>query len=415
MAFTIVSQPTNLQPVHNDLTFRVYEASLYASSNFKYNFYTYVNGVLVNTSKLYPRPDGYCNFNPSSIIRQYISRNFFYNLTSFSEASSNEVIKYKVVMKYEYETAGVLNEYSGNTGTDKYAWNSVAQWKEAQSISTYVSNYMPSVATPMEALNYIYKGINPGKGIELYDGIKNYISFFRRDAAGTAVAYFFDVYVNCRNGNHKQYTLTLPAATTTANSYIFHMPIGIAELNGITWQSTVIPSGMSSLINYAEDYGMMITVKDSNSDPVSESYYFTFLESDCPRRDLYTIAYQTESGSYGYIYFNQAHYKVVSNEKTIYDKVKPYNYSALDRVSTVYGEVSNRSFTLNSDWVMERDKVNEYRQMISSPDIWLIDKDNNMTPVFIDKYTFNENSVAQDKLFNYSIQFSSAFRENNLI
>lgn len=415
MAFTIISQPRNLQPVHNDLTFRVFEGTLYTSTNFKYNFYTYVNGTLINTTKLYPRPDGYCNFNPKSLIRQYISRYFFYNLTGFSEASANEIVKYKVVMKYEYETAGVLNEYSGNAGTDKYVWNSVAQWKDAQSISTFVAKYMPSTSTKMNSLNFIYKGVSAGRGIDLYDNMKRYISFFRRNAAGTDSALDIDFIVKGLDGTYKEYSKRFPAISSNPQSYIFHFPIDIATLNTLTWDTRSIPSGKSNSITLTEDYGMEVRVKNIVGGLVSQIYYFTFKESDCPRRDLYTIAYQTEAGSYGYIDFNQAHYKIVNNEKNIYDKILPYNYSALDRVSTAYGEVSNRTFTLNSDWIKDQDIVTEYNQMITSPDIWLIDKSGNMIPVFIDKYTFNDMNVAQDKLFNYSITFSSAFRENNLI
>ena len=413
MAFSIISEPGNFQPAYNDLTFRVYEGTLYSSTNFKYNFYTYVNGTLVNTTKLYPRPDGYCNFNPSSIIQQYVSRKFQPTLAAYTEADATEVVKYKVVMKYEYETGGTLTEYSGNTGTEKYAWNAVASWTDAQSISTYIAKFNPSLTTLGEALNFVYKGTSADKGIELNINDKRTFSFLRRTTAGTASPVFFKVYVYCRDGNTKQYTLNLPAASATPVSYIFHMPIGISQLNAITWSGRAIPVGKSNSINFTEDYAMRIQVLDIDSEELSENYYFTFTEGSC-KYDHYTVAYQSPNGGYGYVNFNCKHFKQVVNEKTVYDKILPYNYTSANRVSTVYGNISNEQITLNTDWIKEQDIITEIKDMIQSPELWLIDKNNVVTPVFIDKVTFSENYIAQDKLSSYTLTFSEAFRKNTI-
>lgn len=413
MAYTVHVEPGNFQPAYNDLTFRV-SCSDYGSTAFKYNFYTYVNGTLVNTTKLYPRPDGSCNFNPSSIIQQYISRYHQPTLATYKEGSSTtEVVKYKVVMKYEYETGGTLTEYSGNTGTDKYVWNGVADWVSAQSIATWVARYEPSTSTLGKAFNFIWNGESASNGILLNILDKRNITFMRRTAAGVNTAYSFDVYVSCRDGNHKQYNLTLPAITTNPGSYIFHMPIGITELNGITWSSTAIPSGKSSQINFDEDFGMLIRVMNVDGDPVSESYYFTFVEENC-KYDHYTVEYQTSAGGYGYVNFDMKHFKQLNSEKSVYDKILPYSYDSTNRVSTVYGNLANEQITLNTDWIKEQDIVSEIKDMILSPELWLIDNAGVIIPVYIDKYTFQEMNVAQDKLTSYTVTFSEAFKKNTI-
>lgn len=412
MAYTVHVEPGNFQPAYNDLTFRV-SCSDYGSTAFKYNFYTYVNGTLVNTTKLYPRPDGCCNFNPSSIIQQYISRIYQPTIAEYKPANPQEVVKYKVVMKYEYETGGTLTEYSGNTGTDKYAWNGVADWVSAQSIATWVARYEPSTSTLGKALNFIWNGESADNGIELHLTDKRYITFFRRTAAGIASPVFFKVYVYCRDGNAKQYTLNLPAAASTYAGYLFHMPVGISQLNAISWSGTAIPVGKSNSINFTEDYGMRIQVLDTDSEELSENYYFTFVEENC-KYDHYTIAYQASAGGYGFVNFNMKHFKQLNSEKSVYDKILPYNYDGTSRVTTVYGNLANEQITLNTDWIKEQDIVSEIKDMILSPELWLIDNAGVIIPVYIDKYTFQEMNVAQDKLTSYTVTFSEAFKKNTL-
>ncbi len=411
MSFTISVSPDHLQPAYNDLTYRVYSTD-YTLTDFRYNFYTYVGATLVNTTKLYPRPDGYCNFNPSIILRQYISRYYQPTLATYSEANTAEIIDYKVVMKYEYMTASVITEFSGDTGTTKYIWNGVAQYLPAMDISTFVDDYIPATTSQAKALNFINEG-TATNGIKLYLADKKNISFFRKNLSGTAVPSFIKFTVYCSDGAFKQFTYNLNASTSGAISYINHFPIGISELNSITWSSTAIPGGKSSYITLTEDVRMEVVLLDTNSDTVSKTYYFTFYEEPC-KYDRYYVAYQTSAGGYGYIDFNRKHYENISSEKVVYDKILPYNYTTSDRVSTVYGNLAAGSITLNTDWIYTQGIIDEIADMVVSPELYLVDANNISIPIFIEKSDFNKPLISQDNMVQFTFTFKEAFKRNTI-
>lgn len=409
MSFTISVSPDYLQPAYNDLTYRVYETG-YTQSTFKYIFQTYVNGSLINTSKLYPRPaDGYCNFNPSHILQQYISREYRPALAAHTEASTNEMIQYRVDFKYEY--GGTT--YSAAVGATQVLWNGVAQYHDAIDITTFVSGLLPTItsSTKPDLLNFIYKGDSVKKGIYLYEDDKRTISFFRKDLGTCSVS---DIYliVKCHDGQQKGFSYKLPAVSSNYYSYINHFPLGIEELNNITWSGTSIPVGKSNTITLTEDYGFELRLRDSEGNNTHDVYYFTF-KQPCKYKH-YTIAYQTSLGGYGYINFDMKNYKDIQTEKVVYDKIMPYNYTTSNRSTTTYGNLAQGQIQLNTNWILEQDLITEIKDMILSPELYLIDQDGVQTPVYIDKWTFNERNVDQDEMIQYTFTFIEAFKLNTI-
>lgn len=411
MAFTVSVSPDYIQPVYNDLTFRVYDSANYTKSLYKYNFYTYIGTTLVNTTKLYPRPDGYCNFNPAPILQQYLSRYYNPTLAAYSEGKTQEVLKYKVVFKYEYETSGTTTEYSGNAGVDKYVWNGVAQWTDAKDISTFVAKYVPTSTTSL-VLNYIYTGTSYTDGIYLYDNDKRNITFMRKGATGSNNVSSIKITTD----TNKVYNYNLPAISNAILSHLSHFPLGLTELNALSWTTTVIPGGLSSNITITEDKGFAVQFYSLASGSLVEVYkplYFT-LKTAC-KYDHYTIAYQTSLGGYGYINFNKKHFSDITTSKVIYDKVLPYNYGERDRVTSVYGNLIQEVITLNTDWITKQEIVDEIRDMVYSPELWLIDKNGISIPVFIEKSNFSYHSIAQDGMVSYTFTFTEAFKKNTTI
>lgn len=414
MSFTF-SEPTNIRPAFNDLTFRVYETS-YTQSQFKYNFYTYINDTLVNTSKLYPRPDGYCNFNPSHILQQYLAPNYLYNLSNWSEANTNEIVKCNIVFKYEHSGSGTTTEYTAATSSNKYTYLGVAsEWNDAMNIPTFVANYLPSTSSTCEVLNYKWNGVSALDGIQLYSKDKRYISFFRKNLLGTAIAYEIMFIVKCKDGAFKQFSKNLLSPTVDAVSYINHFPIGITELNAITWDSTAIPAGKSSYITLTEDYGMEIRIRDIDGNTISKVYYYTFVDSNAwCKFDHYTIAYSTSNGSFGFINCDAKHFKSISIEKNIYNDILPYNYTRTDRVSTAYSSIAQGKIELNTTFMRFNEQIEEFIDMLKAKELYLIDKDNNITPVYIKSDDRKIPLIEQDGPQYFTFTVNEAFLKNTI-
>lgn len=414
MSFTLLTEPIKIQPVFNDLTFRVSETN-YTQTNFRYNFYTYLEGVLVNTSKLYPRPDGTCHFNPNHILQQYLSSYFNSTLTSYSEANTSEIKSYQIVFKYEYETAGVMTEYLALTSSTHLTYKAVASYEDAQAISTYVGEFLPAASSNCEFLNITWRGNNERDGNILYSKDKRYISFFRKDLTGSAIPYSISFFVKCLDGTQKQFDKTLTTATTSSIGYINHFPIGLTELNNITWSGTAIPSGKSSQITLAEDYGMSIRLYNIDGDAVSKPIYFTFQDSDAwCQYEHYIVAYSNVNGSFGFLNCDAKHMKNISIEKEIYNKIKPYNYTNTSREVTVYSNIGQGKITLNTTWMIYDEQIEEYINMLLSDELYLIDKSNNIIPVYISKVESDIPLIKQDHATYFTFTLNEAFIKNTM-
>lgn len=415
MAFDIISQPVKIQPVYNNLTFKVFYTD-YNKPKFKYIFYVYYDNVLVNTTKLYPRPDGTCIFDPSKILQQYISYTFDNSITTLNFGYTSEIIKYRVKMSYEYYNGSAIVEYVGNVGEDKITWNGVFDWHSAQDVPTNVLNYLPYWDRPSRALNYVYNGNNKIIHRELDINSKRTISFFIKDENNEHISKFVDVYIKCRDGKYKHFIFDIPITASNPQFNIIHFPIGISQLNSIdNWSYTLIPPGKSEFINITEDSYLYIELKNENFDESSATYYFKLVDEYSSKYDKYTIAYQSPFGGFGYVDFNLKHQRTLTNEKIIYDRIIPYNYNSTDRSTTVYGNLSNETITLNTNWIMHQDLITEIKYMMESPTLFLIEeKTNKITPVFIEKASFEERQLKQDKMISYTFTFSQAFRNNTI-
>lgn len=420
MSYTI-TEPNIIQPVYNDLIFTVIDDDR-TQPSFKYIFKTYVNGTLVNTTKLYPRPNGYAIFSPHHIIQQYISREYRPTLSTFSQASNNEIVKYLVAYSAEYEVAGVLTEFAKHGGNTKYTWNGVAQWQDAMSVvNNFVLDYTPlsGSTSTHEVLNWPYAGTTVQNGNILYTTDKKNISLFRYSSSGSKVIDGIRITTDIiGSANHKIYTYEFPGVSgSLGEPYIIHFPIGLSELNAITWSGGSIPSGVSSTITSSEDLGFKVEFIQTIANPTSSltPVYFKLKETcnNCPV-DHYTIAYQTSAGGYGYINADGKHYQNLTSEKVTYDKIKPYNYSTTDKITSVYGNLANESIELNTGWLTHQEIIDQIKDMILSPDIWIIDTDGVNIPVYLNKQSVTLRNLNQDNMVNYTFEFQYAYKTNTI-
>lgn len=419
MAYTKVLEPSHIQPAYNNLNYRFIDDDR-TKLKFKYIFKLYVDGDYKDTTKLFPRPDGYVNYDASKILKQYISRTFRPGLIGFTQSNSTECVRYVVNFSVEYDVNGTVTEFNKDGGTSCYAWNGVSQWNEAMSVtSSYVADFIPSTASLADYLNWPYTGTDLNNANLLYKDDERTLSFLRYNMAGTEIVSGVKITTYENGAASKTYNYDLPAVEGTAGGkYIGHFSIGIDELNAITWSGGSQPAGHSNLILLTEDDGMKIELYSgayASQSYVSKPLYFRFTEpcSNCPTKH-YTVAYASPNGGYGYINFDMKAYKSIQNEKATYDKVKPYNYTNIDRITTVYGNVSQGEWELNTDWIYYQAQMDQMSDMIQSPELWLIDEVGIIYPIYLEKSDLTLGNHKQDGMNIFNFKFKEAYPKNTI-
>lgn len=117
MAITLISAPSNWLRVYdsNRATYK-FSSSNYTQANFQFQFDLYVNepfssAVKIGTFNIFPLSGGTCEFNPSSIYKNYISYN--YNASNTSTTECPEGAKYFQLFCYEFYGTPPTRKLSG--------------------------------------------------------------------------------------------------------------------------------------------------------------------------------------------------------------------------------------------------------------------------------------------------------------
>lgn len=410
MSFTVLKQPGRIMPVYNEITFHVSDTA-YAQPKFKYNFILSVNGAVVNTSKLYPRPDGTCIYSPNRILQQYVSGLYMSDIPNVREADSKEISRYNLQITVEYEVGGNLTEFLRYNSGNNYVWNGAAQWPDRFTLeSTYVADLMPTDLNT-SLMNHLYYGTSWEDGMTLYESDKHVISFFRYNASLVEKVKRMRVQVWNPSGGYKMYVrnFNAPVDVTNGKAFVLHVPVGINELNGFAWTSRTIPPGYSNEITLAEDVGMKVQFEDLDGTILMKKMYFRF-EPDCPahKTDHIRLDYRTSNGGYNSVSFDKKHYRLIENSKALYDKPIYYSYDASRRGTVAFANVSTESWELNTDWIMGQERFDEIADLSVSPDIYL-KIGGESYPVHIEKISAQHRRYNQDDMQSFSITVSSSY------
>ena len=158
MAITLIKTPIKYQPVYNNLTF-IADSDKKALPKMKYIIQLYVDGALVSTSKMYPNPQGYAVYDPQTILKNYITSNFYTLENDEAQyADTSEVSNYQVYVSEEYIENNVLTSSLPVTSSLFNVWSAVADWEEGKNLNTYIQKFTPNTSFNSESNAAMYLG-----------------------------------------------------------------------------------------------------------------------------------------------------------------------------------------------------------------------------------------------------------------
>lgn len=416
MALTIISQPAVITPAYNHNTFRI-NSNNYTLPNFKLSIELFVNGVSVNTSIIFPRPEGYMLYDPSKLVQQYLTPTLVpLSQTTFTKASANVTAYYSITITEEFDFDAIKDSISLNNNI--FVWMAGAQWEEGKSLPTFTNKFLPistntnfsNAANLLGPLSYNDSlTFNLNKSYKVKSTDNRFISLFARD-------YTYSYYVTTLNvltSSNKEYKKTLSVATQSlASNMIYTQPVGVNQLNLTTWTTTSIPVGLTSSITSSEDSYYFCYFTNETSGIKATHKPICFYIDECNKKERYTVKYQSANGGWWYIPFDMKSFKNETIKNTTMGNVVPYNYDYNYAGAKITSIDASGSIILNSGYIEDQDKINEIMDMIKSPTIYLIDSNDYYIPVIIKNATYNNANRKQDKLVLYSIEFIEAQNKN---
>lgn len=426
MAYTIQREPDTWSPAFNYLTYKVYSTN-YNKPNMRYIFELYVNDNLVNTSKMFPAPNGTCIYDPSKIIQNYLTEyeSLFISIGAYS--NETETAAYYVKFKEEYYVSSTLTTFLRATGATKYTWYAAADWMAAQSLSTYTGEYMPNTSNTSQTTAakflgpnkyLVWSNINRADLKEFYKvrpDEHRVLSFFTRNetrdyyANRIYVATFLKEPVGSASGKTFYKDITF-SSSTEPRYQMYHLPVGINELNNMSWSGMEIPTGRSSNINPNEDAAYCILISNGVANPTHRVVGFE-IDTCSSRFKQYTVYYQSPKGAWWTITMDKRSDVIDNVQKTTMKNYLSYNYIEKKEHSVVYNEARG-DIKLTSNWLDNQSDIDDIKDMIESPNVYLVDEDENMMPVVVANSAYEIKQIAQDKLVNYTITFNEAFNKN---
>jgi len=134
---------------------------------------------------------------------------------------------------------------------------------------------------------------------------------------------------------------------------------------------------------------------------------------NCSIYDNVRVMFLNREGGYDYWNFNKDSKRTVNiNDRKEYKKLLNYDYSIGDRGSTVYSQIINDTYMINTDWVSEEDYL-FLEQLITSPDVYIIDEVNdNKIPIVITDSSYVIKTALRDSMFNVTLSYKLAYNTN---
>lgn len=405
MPFTVTTQPLAYSPAYNQLDYVVYDSTYAAYADFKYIFDLYIDGTLVNTTKLYPRNGGYCIYNPNKIIQDYISAAYNPSLINYSIANTVELVEYYVVFKVEYIVAGTETTYTRLTGDTKMAWNAAATFLDSANLSTYVAKFEPAVTGSIEFLN-----IKETDHINILDNEYRNASMIYKTSTG---AYYINqVFVETSSG--KQYTNPISYTGSTKLVDIMHFGVGVPQLNAITWDQIVLPAGVDAIIKASEDTWYTVKfqyVTGGTPDVIDimKPLKFYLKDHSCQKNNVYTLAYQSPNGGFGHVPVYARNDFSLNVAKQTY-KSNIINPVGNNREHVVFNNQAQRGVIANTNWLTTQEQIEEVMDCIASPRVYLVYGTLEI-PVNINDSTYKHAQKKYDKMVQYTLEITYAFDE----
>lgn len=387
----------------------------------------YVNDVAKVTLK-YP-----CEHNVSfyvdihDVVHTALSDAFINEATALTFPST-EWCAYKIGVRTQYYDTNNEQHITAETVTNnRYAWYASAdfQWdKNIESFSKYfeIGNSKPMLPlsnkqfiTEFPALwkNRTDRYLNPkyfDTAYVLKEGTKQTQTWFLTDGTNRFANYFV-VYVFSKDKPHyyqKKFVLDLTSMPATVAYKVASVPVGVTQLNDITWTSVIKKSAeLSSIITPTEDlyYCTAFTVDARDSLVLSETAtsVYTLFTLDTCAKDEWRVLYKTKSGGWWQVRTHLKHYRT-DTIKTTSMKNRFWKPANVDmRYLSAVSVKAETTITLNTNW-LHQFEVDEVEEMLQSPNIYIVKNEMYIPAVLVDS-EYQISDVRQDRLVAYTFTF----------
>jgi len=370
MALTVSQTPQIYTPAYNEQIF-VALSNQIAISDFYYLVQFQVGGSIIYTKKILQRPDGYCVFDAIEVVKNYIKHSFNPTVTGITYATDSAVAV--TVYIKEFYSGAVQSTYTYNY----VAWNACL---DADTFSTY--SYLDYVTNggEIKLLSPIRdEYLIPNKVIDIK--ADNWLHFFKDDFT------YIDFVLYRSSGTIKgSLTKTIPTG-----AYIHYINTGAKLWDGSG--VTVNPTDTLE-INFEGDTGGMSTS-------------FTFTDV-CSKSVQYNVYYYKRNGGIGFKTFELVSQETMTkktntvrmNTKTLSGGI--YSAPTYKREKNTVSTVSQKSITLNTNWITEQQAI-QLNELFDSPMVWLQLETGDYKPITITDNSYKFSKHVNDKLFNYSI------------
>ncbi len=406
MAITIITNPNggnanNLSsPVYNPIYFNVSSTNT-AQPNFSYVFQLYTGstatGVPISTIKLLPRPSvGNAIYNPARIFESFLSYDINVQNITASTQGVYHLTNYVVKMGEEY---GLLTTgttiYSGLTGFSGNTFNGVLEYTEIPSWPITWLNRFGVNQNGGSSGNQQFMTNQPRTGVFIRNATDRGSVDFINGIPVSFVNLQINVYHMSGGSTTYIYTNVIPSTGWV------HIPSGIWNINNL---------GHGTLININTDISYDITLIDASMSFTSESILY-IIDKSCNKYNTVRLQFLNRLGGWDYFNFNLLSRKTVNITRNTYKKVLPYNYSIGNRQTTIIDMDGTFNYELNSDWIGDATST-WLEELITSNEIYMIDSNGNARPVQMVEGSQEIKKQINDKLFNYTYNFTSSYEIN---
>lgn len=387
----------------------------------------YVNDTLVTRLK-YPLTVGESLYVDIHDVVHNSLKSTFVNETAELVSPTSEWAKYAI---------GVCEQYFDNNGEQhitgeavapaNYTWFASAPFEYDRAVDSFIKVFEPSSSNVMHPLacktmfstlpalwvNRTERRLNPtaiDKAYTLKPNTRQTETFCFNDGTNR-YANFLVIYVFGKDKPHmliKKFILDVTSIPTTQAWKFASMPVGVIELNNITWTNVIKKSeSLESYIDPATD-GFYCVVwchtaaQNIQQGDVPVSTYTLFALDTC-QKDEYRILYKSRDGGWWEIRTHLKHYKDVEVKSSVMTN-RFYQTPSVDmRYRKAVGVKATSTMTLNTDW-LSRCGVAEVEDALLSPDIWII-KNEQYIPATLTDASYTINDVRQDRLVSYTLTF----------
>lgn len=164
------------------------------------------------------------------------------------------------------------------------------------------------------------------------------------------------------------------------------------------------------------------TMKSATGSVLSETIKWKIVD-ECTPYEKVRVAFLNRLGGFEYFTFTRDNKKSVSIKKSEYSKILPWDWEygkpekRADRGSTIFAVEADETFTLNSNWIDEKEAL-WLEELMTSPEVYILEFINGFpyndirgavrTPIIITNTSYEVKTALRDRIFNITINYKLA-------